>query len=49
MLQVQHYLEQNPGELCEIYLIDKGSTTRKRTIGGSTGTLNLFQGRDPST
>lgn len=48
MLQVQRYLEQNPSELCEIYLIDR-NTPRKRTISNSIGKLNLFQGRDPST
>ncbi|HBK21788.1 MAG TPA: alpha-1,4 polygalactosaminidase [Planktothrix sp. UBA10369] len=48
MLQVQHYLEQNPGELCDIYLIDKGKQ-RKRTISNSIGKLKLFQGRAPST
>ncbi len=41
-------MEQNPGEFCDIYLIDKG-TARKRTISNSIGKLNLFQGRDPST
>ncbi len=48
ILQVGHYLKQNPDELCDIYLIDKGDL-RKRTISKSIGKLNLFQGRDPST
>ncbi|MBX9254987.1 alpha-1,4 polygalactosaminidase [Desmonostoc muscorum CCALA 125] len=48
MLQVQHYLEQNPDELCDIYLMDKGKL-RLRTISKNIGRLNLFQGRSHST
>lgn len=47
MIQVQHFLRQNPDELCDIYLINKGNL-RKRTISNSIGKLNLFQGRDAS-
>ncbi|MEH1842112.1 MAG: Z1 domain-containing protein [Nostoc sp.] len=45
MLQVQRYLEQNPDELCDIYLMDKGRH-RPRTITKNIGRLNLFQGRN---
>ncbi|WP_414624572.1 Z1 domain-containing protein [Calothrix sp. CCY 0018] len=48
ILQVGHYLKQNPDELCDIYFIDKGNHQRKRTVGNS-GKLNLFQGRDASS
>ncbi|MBU7586759.1 MAG: hypothetical protein KAF91_28520 [Nostoc sp. TH1S01] len=44
MLQVQRYLEQNPDELCDIYLMDKGKL-RLRTID-INGKWYLFQGRN---
>jgi hypothetical protein len=49
MLQVQHYLEENPDELCEVYFINK-EKERDRTIDSQNkGRLNLFQGRSISS
>jgi hypothetical protein len=48
MLQVQHYLEENPDELCEVYFINK-EEERDRTIDSQNKwRLNLFQGRSTS-
>ncbi|BDA71706.1 hypothetical protein CAL7716_058720 [Calothrix sp. PCC 7716] len=46
MLQVQSYLEENPDELCDIYLMDKGRK-RLRSVKNMSR-LNLFQGRADS-
>lgn len=49
MLQVQHYLEENPDELCEVYFINK-EEERYRTIDSENRwRLNLFQGRSTSS
>jgi hypothetical protein len=51
MLQVQHYLENNPDELCEVYLMDKGRV-RQRTISdtnkGKLDSSRFFQGKADS-
>jgi hypothetical protein len=48
MLQVQRYLEEHPGELCEIYFMNK-EKERERTIDiENKSRLSLFQGRSSS-
>jgi hypothetical protein len=48
MLQVQRYLEDNPDEIGEIYLIDKGKKRQRTLFIKNKGKLSLFQGRSTS-
>ncbi len=49
MLQVQRYLEEHPGEVCEVYFINQ-EKERNRTIDAKNRyKLTLFQGRSTSS